>query len=131
MTFSLICVTITAKKEAVVTKTGLVLEGGGVRGNNISPLRTMLDHGVVPNLHQDSPVTEPDMLHSIWCAVNRRTRSGVTVGEHQKIDVYDALIAATRGGAYVYFEEDTKGILKAGAQADFVVLSEDPTAVGP
>ncbi|MBR7146745.1 MAG: amidohydrolase family protein, partial [Oscillospiraceae bacterium] len=35
------------------------------------------------------------------------------------------------GGAYVYFEEDTKGILKAGAQADFVVLSEDPTAVGP
>lgn len=32
MTFSYICVTITAKKEAVVTKTGLVLEGGGVRG---------------------------------------------------------------------------------------------------
>lgn len=104
---------------------------GPVRGNNISPLKTMLDCGVVPNLHQDSPVTEPNMLHSVWCAVNRLTRSGVTVGEHQKIDVYDALIAATRGGAYVYFEEDTKGILKSGAQADFVVLSEDPTAVDP
>lgn len=104
---------------------------GSVRGNNISPLKTALDHGVVVNLHQDSPVTEPNMLHSIWCAVNRVTRSGVTVGEHQKIDVYDALIAATRGGAYVYFEEDTKGILKAGAQADFVVLGADPTAVDP
>lgn len=104
---------------------------GPVRGSNISPAKTALDHGVVINFHQDSPVTNPDMLHSVWCAVNRVTRSGVTVGAHQKLDVYDALIAVTNGAAYVYFEEDTKGILKAGAQADFVMLSDDPTAVDP
>ena len=40
-------------------------------------------------------------------------------------------MAATAGGAYTYFEEETKGILKPGAAADFAVLSADPTAVKP
>jgi len=103
----------------------------GERGTRISPAKQALNRGIPFNLHQDSPVTPPDMLHSIWCAVNRITRNGVCVGEDNRIDCYDALIAATRGGAYSYFEEDTKGILKAGALADFVVLDQDPTAVDP
>ena len=82
-------------------------------------------------MHQDSPVTRPDMLHSIWCAVNRITSSGVCIGEDNRIDCYDALIAATNGGAYTYFEEDKKGILKPDAVADFVILDKDPTAVEP
>jgi len=107
------------------------LQNLGQRGMRISPVRTAQKKGVRFSFHQDSPVTNPDMLHSVWCAVNRRTRSGVCVGEENRIDCYDALIAATNGGAYTYFEEDTKGILKAGAVADFVILDQDPTAVDP
>jgi len=103
----------------------------GERGMRISPAKQAQSRGIPFNFHQDSPVTPPNMLHSIWCAVNRITRNGVCVGEDNRIDCYDALIAATRGGAYSYFEEETKGILKAGALADFVILDQDPTAVDP
>jgi len=107
------------------------LKNFGERGWRISPVGQALAEGVPFNFHQDSPVTSPDMLHSIWCAVNRITRNGVCIGKENRISCYDALIAATRGGAYAYFEENAKGILKAGAVADFVILREDPTRVSP
>ena len=104
---------------------------GEERGSRISPVNKALNLGLHVNFHQDSPVTKPNMLHSIWCAVNRITRSGRVIGEENKIDVYDALIAATVGGAYEYFEENTKGILKAEAVADLIILDSDPTEIDP
>lgn len=104
---------------------------GYERGSRISPVRAALEIGLYPNFHQDSPVTKPNMLHSIWCAVNRITRSGDVIGDENRIDVYDALIAATNGGAYAYFEENTKGILKPGAVADLIILDNDPTEINP
>lgn len=101
----------------------------GERGTRISPARRARALGIPFSFHQDCPVTPPDMLHSIWCAVNRVTRSGTVIGEENRLDVYDALIAATRGGAYTYFEENTKGILRAGALSDLILLDRDPTAV--
>lgn len=71
------------------------------------------------------------MLHSIWCAVNRITRSGASIGPEQAITAEDALRAATWGGAFSYFEENSKGLLKPGAVADLVILDRDPTAVDP
>ena len=107
------------------------LQNMGSRGKRISPVKTALEKGVPFSFHQDSPVTPPDMLHSVWCAVNRLTRGGVQLDMSRAVDPYTALMAATRGGAYGYFEEDTKGVLKPGAVADFVVLSADPTTVNP
>ena len=107
------------------------LQNMGDRGKRISPVKTALDKGVPFSFHQDSPVTPPDMLLSVWCAVNRVTRNGVQLDMTRAVDPYTALIAATRGGAYGYFEENTKGVLKPGAVADFVVLNADPTAVDP
>ena len=107
------------------------LQNLGSRGRRISPVKTAMDKGVPFNFHQDSPVTPPDMLLSAWCAVNRTTRNGVQLDMTRAVDPYTALIATTHGGAYGYFEEDTKGILKPGAVADFVVLDADPTAVDP
>lgn len=49
---------------------------GPVRGRRISPARSALDRGVRVTLHQDTPVTPPDMLLTIWAAVNRISRSG-------------------------------------------------------
>lgn len=103
----------------------------GARAKKISPVKTALKLSLPVSFHQDSPVTKPDMLHSIWCAVNRITRQGVCLGEDERVDVYDALIAATVGGAYTYHQEQNKGILRPGALADFVILDQDPTAVKP
>ena len=107
------------------------LENLGDRAVRISPVQVAKAKKVPYNFHQDSPVTKPDMLHTVWCAVNRITRNGVTLGEGNKLDCYEALMAVTNGGAYGYFEEDTKGVLKPDAVADFVVLEADPTAVEP
>lgn len=103
----------------------------GARANCISPAASALSRGVPFSFHQDSPVTEPNMLFSVWCAVNRCTRSGVILGEEEKLTPYRALQTATAGGAYGYFEEEKKGVLKPGALADFLILDADPTQVSP
>lgn len=102
---------------------------GEERGNRISPVKDALDRGVHVNFHQDTPVTVPDMMHTVWCAVNRISRNGVTVGAEQRIDVYDALKAVTIGAAYEYFEEDSKGTIEEGKRADLVILSDSPLEV--
>ena len=107
------------------------LKNFGDRGQRISPVRAALDRGLTPNFHQDCPVTRPEMLHSIWCAVNRITRNGVKIGPDQAVTPMEAVRAATYGGAFSYFEENKKGILKPGATADLVILDKDPTAVNP
>ena len=103
----------------------------GERAQHISPVRSALNRGLIPNFHQDAPVTPPNMIHSVWCAVNRITRNGARVGASEAVSPYEALIAATHGGAYSYFEEDTKGMLCPGAVADLVVLNADPTGIEP
>ena len=102
---------------------------GDKRGNHISPVRDAIDMGVHVNFHQDTPVTAPDVMHSVWAAVNRVSREGTVVGEDQKVSVYEALRAVTIEGAYQYFEEDSKGSIKVGKRADLVVLSQSPVEV--
>lgn len=104
---------------------------GPVRGSRVSPVKDALDLGLVYNFHTDTPVTRPDLLHSVWAAVNRVTRSGQTIGEAQKVGVYDALKGITINAAYAYFEEDSKGSIKAGKRADLVVLDGNPLKVDP
>lgn len=82
-------------------------------------------------MHQDSPVIEPDMLETLWCAVNRKTKSGRLLGENQKISVLTALKAVTVNAAYQYFEENVKGSISAGKTADLTVLSADPLEADP
>lgn len=99
---------------------------GKERGHHISPVKDAMDRGLSVNFHQDTPVTKPYMMHSVWCAVNRISREGNVIGEDQKIPVYDALKAVTINAAYEYFEEDSKGSIREGKRADLVVLDRNP-----
>ena len=96
------------------------------RAENISPAKSTLDKKIIFTFHQDSPVIEPNMLETIWCAVNRQTKDGITLGEKEKIDVLDAIKAVTINAAYQYFEENEKGSIKEGKIADLIILDENP-----
>ncbi|MCA9504400.1 MAG: amidohydrolase [Myxococcales bacterium] len=102
---------------------------GDARALAISPLRSALDRGLHINIHNDAPVVPPDVMRLIEAAVDRRTRSGFVLGADERITVEEALHAVTLGAAYAYFEEDRKGSITVGKQADLVVLGADPREV--
>ncbi|MGI9199448.1 MAG: amidohydrolase [Woeseiaceae bacterium] len=104
---------------------------GEVRGNNISPTRSAIDRKVHFTIHNDTPVVPPDMMRLLWATVARTTRSGNVIGSKQRLSVDEALHAATLGGAYQLFEEDNKGSITVGKQADLVILSHNPRLVDP
>lgn len=99
---------------------------GERRAGALSPLNSAFKLGLPFTLHQDAPVTEPNMLKSVWCAAKRASESGKILGKDERISVYAALCAVTANAAYQYFEEEQKGSLAAGKLADMVLLSENP-----
>ena len=104
---------------------------GPERGHRISPARSALDRGIRVTLHQDSPVTPPDMILTIWAAVNRISRTGQEIGPEQRISTWEALRSVTADAAYQYGEEDSKGLIREGMRADLVIMSDDPLATAP
>ncbi len=104
---------------------------GEQRAKQISPLKSTLENKIPYTLHQDSPVIPPDMMKTVWCAVNRRSKTGQSMGDDQKISVKDALKGITVNAAYQYFEEKDKGSICVGKRADFVLLSENPLTENP
>lgn len=104
---------------------------GEERGSNISPMRWAMDRGVPFTVHNDASVVPPDMMRLVSISVNRKTRSGRVLGPHQRATIQEALHAVTLGAAYQYFEEDTKGSITVGKQADLVILEENPLTADP
>jgi predicted amidohydrolase YtcJ len=104
---------------------------GVERASRISPSASTLRRGMPFTVHNDAPVVPPDMIRLLWATVNRITRSGDILGEAQRISPLEAIRAITANAAYQYFEEDRKGSLTPGKQADLVILSENPLDVPP
>ena len=99
---------------------------GPERAERLFPIQSAKKHGIVFGLHGDCPVTPISPLHCLYTAVARETSSGKILGPDQCIDVHDGLKALTIDGAYLAFEEHTKGSIEIGKLADFVSLSADP-----
>ncbi|WP_304331151.1 amidohydrolase [Brachyspira innocens] len=104
---------------------------GMERASQISASKTALNNNLGFTYHQDTPVIKPNMLETIWCAVNRITRDGVLLGENQKVNPYEALKAITINAAYQNKEEDIKGTIEEGKLADLVILSDNPITCDP
>ncbi len=96
------------------------------RASFISPAKDAVDLNIPFTFHQDTPVLPPDMLKTLWCAVNRKTKNGVSIGENERITIQEALKAITVYPAYQYFEENQKGCLRVGNKADLVILDQNP-----
>ena len=87
--------------------------------------------GVNFSIHSDAPVTPLAPLFTAWCAINRRTASGLVLGEHERISLNDALYAITMGAAYTLKLDHVVGSIESGKFADFAVLEEDHFLVEP
>ncbi len=104
---------------------------GPINAENISPTGWVRTRDMMFSTHHDAPVAFPDSMRILSATVTRRTRSGDILGPHQRVDVMTALKAMTLWPAWQHFEEDRKGSIEVGKLADFVLLSDDPTAVDP
>ncbi|WP_031569189.1 amidohydrolase [Rheinheimera texasensis] len=104
---------------------------GEERANFISPTRSVRDAGLMFTSHHDAPVALPSSLRVLHATVNRVTRSGQVLGADQRVDAYTALKAMTHWAAHQHFEEQRKGKLAVGFQADFVILNQDPLKIEP
>ena len=103
---------------------------GPERAMRMNACRTALNSNVPMSIHSDAPITPLGPLFTAWCAVNRRTASGRVQGEHEKIDVNEALYAITIGAAYTLHMDHEVGSIEVGKNADFAVLEDDPTEIG-
>ena len=104
---------------------------GPVLADNISPTGWIRQRGMKFGSHHDAPVAFPDSMRVLDATVTRRTRSGDILGPAQRVDVMTALKAMTIWPAWQHFEASSKGTIEVGKLADFVILSDDPTAIDP
>lgn len=85
------------------------------------------DHGATLAIGSDSPTAPHAPIKNLYVAATRKSArqpdaGDVPVNEHFKIGVFEAVVAATKGAAYSFFEEDRVGNLEVGKKADFVVV---------
>jgi len=76
----------------------------------------------------DWPVVTLDPLVGLHAAVTREDLDGKPAGgwiPEQRLTLAEAVRGYTADAAYASFEEDLKGTLEVGKQADLVVLSDD------
>jgi predicted amidohydrolase YtcJ len=94
------------------------------RAHTVDPLKTWTLHDVPIAGGSDSTVTDLAPLLGIHAAVNHSR-------EEERLSVREALELFTGGVAYSSFDEDKRGRLETGLQADITVLTENPFTVNP
>ena len=104
---------------------------GVERASFLSPLKSAARKGIIATNHTDYGVTPLNQLFLLWTSVVRQSRSGTVVGSDERLTPIEGLRAITINGAYQYFEENEKGSIEKGKLADFVILSDDITAIDP
>ena len=102
---------------------------GEPRADFISATKAMLDAGLIFSSHHDAPVALPSSFRVLDATVNRTTRTNKVLGSEQQVDAYTGLKSMTLWPAYQHFEENIKGSLKVGKQADLIILNKNPLKV--
>ena len=103
------------------------LDGDRVEHNN--SLRTPMNHGVHVAISSDILPIGP--MVGLYAAVTRKGLSGRVFAEEEALTMMEAIQAYTLYGAYLSFEENTKGSIEPGKLADLVVLDQDLLRIDP
>nr|WP_262758357.1 amidohydrolase [Acinetobacter gyllenbergii] len=99
------------------------------RASKISPANSALNKGILFTQHHDAPIVPPSAIRVLDSTVNRKTRSGIILGENERVSPYIALKSLTHWAAYQYSEEKYKGTLEKGKKADLVILDKNPLTI--
>lgn len=126
-----LCVNVFANHHFFWGDQHLVKTVGPERALRMNGCRTALRERVPLAIHSDAPVTPLGPLFTAWCAVNRQTASGKTLGADERISVADALYAITIGAAFTLKLDGELGSIEIGKHADLAVLENDPLEVPP
>ena len=90
------------------------------------PWRSLLDAGAVVTNGTDAPVEDVDPIESFYASVTRKRADGkATFFPEQAMTRTEALHSYTAAPAWAAFEEDERGQLVKGLEADFVILSNN------
>jgi hypothetical protein len=66
----------------------------------------------------------------LYTAVTRKGKSGAVYGPEESVSMPEAIRMYTANGAWLTFEEKSKGALEPGKLADMIVLDSDPLTIG-
>ncbi len=90
------------------------------------PWRSLLDAGAIVTNGTDAPVEDVNPIESYYATVTRKRADGkATFFPEQSMTREEALHSYTAAPAYAAFQEDVRGTLAPGMQADFVILSNN------
>lgn len=96
---------------------------GADRMARLQPFRSYIQSGVIMASGSDYPITSHDPWIGIYALLTRRDQaSGQVYGPDETLGIMDALRSYTTHGAYLTYDDETRGTLEAGKLADLVVL---------
>jgi len=101
---------------------------GSERLSLISRWQTFIDLGLKIPGGSDCPIETGNPLFEFYAAVTRQDHQGLPVGgwqSQEKVNHLNALKMFTSWAAYGGFDEETRGQIKAGYDADLTILSND------
>ncbi len=106
---------------------------GATRSAHIFQMRSLLAHNATLVYGSDWPVTGVAALDGLETAITHRYPGGkhpdgyddTTWNPSERITLPEAIRAYTINGAYLLHDEDRRGTLAVGKQADLVVLHQD------
>ena len=103
------------------------------RQNEAYAFATLQANGAVLAMGSDAPIARPDVLAGIRAACTRTDADGRALNPNERMSVEAALAGYTRGAAFAIQREHRSGMLRAGFDADVVLLSAapDPAAEDP
>lgn len=99
---------------------------GGERITGAYAWRTLLDQRIPVAAGSDFPVEQVSPILGIYAAVSRQDPHGQPSGgwyPAQRMTLYEAIDAFTRGAAYAEGAEATRGVLAVGRRADLTIFS--------
>jgi predicted amidohydrolase YtcJ len=93
---------------------------------SLYPIRSLMQCNIHVVGSSDFPIVQPNPLVGIATAVTRKSEKGKPVLPEERISTAEALRMYTVMAAEACFEEDIKGSIVVGKNADLVVLGHDP-----
>jgi predicted amidohydrolase YtcJ len=92
-----------------------------------------LEHGTTLAFGTDTPTAPHNALPNMYIAATRcsaHDHTATPLRPDFALPLDESVVHGTRDSAWASFEEDRRGMLRAGLAADFVVLDRNPFELG-